>query len=165
MNVQNNTHNLPRNPINPVLLATVRARLKNVARSAPTSEPIELRWTEPTPPDDTHPDDWIDHLPIRPGRLPSRYKLFRMSKGRRAAVLIMQIVSADLEIEGAWFGRFAMPCDPEEREWIARNARRRKTLAIKRALEFGLWKNGRWQIGNLWQLVDTLEKGHVNDGC
>jgi hypothetical protein len=164
METPKNTHNGKRAPVNPALMAILQSRRAGAPLPKFTGEPIVLRWTEPTPPDDVHPDDWIDHLPVRPKRLPSRFKLFRMSKGERAAVLIIQIVSADLDTEGARFGRFEVPGDAEEHRRIARNARQRKTRALNRALEFGLWKNGRWQIGNLWTLIDNLEKRHVNDG-
>lgn len=156
--------NLNHAPVNPALMAAIRARPAGAPLPKLTGEPIVLCWTEPTPPEDVHPDDWIDHLPARPKRLPSRYRLARMTKGKRAVVLIMQIVSAALEIEGARLGRFEMPCDPEDRERFARNARRRMTRAIKRALEFGLWKNGRWQIGNLASVIDSLDRQDVNRG-
>lgn len=156
MDTSNNSDNLNHPPVNAALMAAIRARRGNAPLPKLTGTPPALRWTEATPPDDIHPDDWIDHLPIRPKRLPSRYALFRMSKGKRAAVLIMHIFAADLEIEAVHRCRFHLTCDAEERRKMARNARRRKTFALQRALEWGLWKNGRWQIGSLWTIINDL---------
>lgn len=156
METPQNTPNRPLAPVTSTLLSAIRAYRGNASPPKLTGEPIEFRWNEPTVPEEIHPDDWIDPLPIRPKRLPSRYKLFRMSRARRAAVLILHIVAADLEMEAVHRCRFHLTCDAEERRKMARNARRRKTRAIDRALEFGLWKNGRWQIGSLWTIVNNL---------
>jgi hypothetical protein len=159
METPKNANNTHLKPVNPALMAAIRAWRGNVPLPKLTGKPIVFRWKEPTPPDDIHPDDWVDPLPIHPKRLPSRYRLFRMRKGQCAAVLIMQILASDLEIEGARWGRFEVTGDSEERKRIARNARRRKTRALDSALECGLWKNGRWQIGNLWTLNETSRRG------
>jgi hypothetical protein len=150
--------------LNPNLLAMVLASRGNAPLAKPTVTPSESRSIDSTVSRETYFDDGMNLLPIRPKRLPSCKKLRQMSKARRALVLMMNVCAADLELEAAHWRRFHLSCDAEERRRIARNARRRKTFALRRAVEWGLWKNGRWQIGNLWMLIDTLEKRHVNDG-
>jgi len=133
---------------NPALRELMRAYSSNAAKLPHTILSTEIRWIEPTQPDDIHPDDWVDYLPARPKRLPTYRKLARMNEADRARVLIMQIASCAVEANGVRRALFEVG-DEASSSYLVRNAGRRLNRAMDRALEFGLFTGGHWQVGAL----------------
>lgn len=126
-------------------LARKTPERSNIPRTV-SPPPFILTWTEPTLPDETHPDDWVDLLPARATPLPSIGRLFRMSKAERAKVIQARLLNCIVEIEGLRSGMFRTPAGTCPHARI-RNARRRCRRLFDRGQMFGLWKKGRWQLG------------------
>src|SRR5690606_2557495 len=68
MTTMDNIHTPSRAPLDASLMAAIKTKLAQLPQTPHTIESFSIRWTEPTPPEDIHPDDWINPLPARPRR-------------------------------------------------------------------------------------------------
>lgn len=101
--------------------------------------PIKLRWTEPTEPENVHPDNWIEFLPPRPKKLPSMRQLSRMPKTQIDALFKDLLAYNAIILAGSRTRNF-YPCDANGRFETVKNARRRMKRLIERGQQFGVFR-------------------------
>lgn len=98
-------------------------------------------------------------LPKMPDRLPSVQRLQAMDATTRSFRLMILIAALSIQFEMLRTGMHVPADRSRPMKAQLRNARRRLRRACLHAELSHLWRDGRWKIGGLMQLLDKHQNG------